>query len=472
MLSNGPGELNTWVRPLVHALAGRFRISVALSHCPNASGTEAAVAASFPGVSRVLPPSRFLPFLLGLTWRRRQCGWRRRGVVLFLGGDQFFAACIARRLGYPCVAYAEWQCMWPQWIRYYGVRRAHVRDAAVRRMRGRRRGASPPSVIRVVGDLTADSVRRGGGGGEAGMARGRALRDAVCARERSRYLVALMPGSKRAKLAPMLPFLLACAERLAQRMARARAGVAFVIPLAAGLTAERLAAHADRRQSDGVIALVGGASATLVQPNRAERADAAGAGADSLLVVEGDTGTRVHLHTQSPAYGLLAAADLCLTTVGANTAELASLGTPSLVLLPTQQLDAMRAWDGALGLLCNLPLVGGLIARLVNAIVLWMYRTRRFGYVALPNKWARREVMPERVGRLVPADVADEAAALLLNGERRATMRAELRRARGGGDGGEEEEDDDGDDGGEGAVGKLANLVLEALADADADAPR
>jgi lipid-A-disaccharide synthase len=39
---------------------------------------------------------------------------------------------------------------------------------------------------------------------------------------------------------------------------------------------------------------------------------------------------------------------LCLTTVGANTAELGSLAVPMIVLLPTQQLDAMRAWDGLL----------------------------------------------------------------------------------------------------------------------------
>ena len=51
ILSNGPGEVTTWVRPVVKALREKLghnreqvRISVVLSPCPNASGKEAAIA--------------------------------------------------------------------------------------------------------------------------------------------------------------------------------------------------------------------------------------------------------------------------------------------------------------------------------------------------------------------------------------------------------------------------------------------
>ena len=47
ILSNGPGEVTTWVRPVVQALREKLgidrvqvRISVVLSPCPNASGRE------------------------------------------------------------------------------------------------------------------------------------------------------------------------------------------------------------------------------------------------------------------------------------------------------------------------------------------------------------------------------------------------------------------------------------------------
>ena len=51
ILSNGPGEVTTWVRPAVKALRQQLggdpssvRISVVLSPCPNATGKEAAIA--------------------------------------------------------------------------------------------------------------------------------------------------------------------------------------------------------------------------------------------------------------------------------------------------------------------------------------------------------------------------------------------------------------------------------------------
>ncbi|MGB7273927.1 MAG: hypothetical protein WBC69_11565, partial [Geitlerinemataceae cyanobacterium] len=54
ILTNGPGELATWVRPVVRTLRqqlgenrSQLRISVVLSPCPNASGKEAEIARSY-----------------------------------------------------------------------------------------------------------------------------------------------------------------------------------------------------------------------------------------------------------------------------------------------------------------------------------------------------------------------------------------------------------------------------------------
>ncbi len=66
ILSNGPGELATWVRPVVKALREQLgddrsavRISVVLSPCPNASGKEAEIAQSYPEVDRVQGAGNF-----------------------------------------------------------------------------------------------------------------------------------------------------------------------------------------------------------------------------------------------------------------------------------------------------------------------------------------------------------------------------------------------------------------------------
>ena len=74
VLSNGPGEITTWVRPVVQALRAKFgenrdklRISVMLSPCPHAMGQEAVVARSYPEIDRVQASEHFWPFLAVCT---------------------------------------------------------------------------------------------------------------------------------------------------------------------------------------------------------------------------------------------------------------------------------------------------------------------------------------------------------------------------------------------------------------------
>jgi lipid A disaccharide synthetase len=78
------------------------------------------------------------------------------------------------------------------------------------------------------------------------------------------------------------------------------------------------------------------------------------------------------------------------------------LAVPMIVLLPTQQLDAMRSWDGIPGLLANLPVVGTSMAKLINWVILNLPRR----LYAWPNIWAQSEVVPELVGNLQPQEVA------------------------------------------------------------------
>jgi hypothetical protein len=104
ILTNGPGEVATWVRPVVaqlHRMWGeKLRISVVLSPCPHSTGEEPRILERLPGVARVQAAKDFWPFLL---WGRTAAGWDwlPRGLVMFLGGDPFYALVCGWRLRYP-----------------------------------------------------------------------------------------------------------------------------------------------------------------------------------------------------------------------------------------------------------------------------------------------------------------------------------------------------------------------------------
>lgn len=380
ILSNGPGEVVTWVRPVVQAIAAlesplALRVSVVLAPCPHATGSEARIAARIPGVDRVQAAEAFWPFLLrGKTSERWD--WHPRGAVVFLGGDQFFAVAIARHLGYRSVVYAEWDARWWRFVDSFGAMRPEVVRRVPRRFRHK---------VTVVGDLMA----------EAGRTRAAAEGD----------LVGLLVGSKPAKLVQGVPLCLAIAEQVRARRPQTR----FIIPVAPTLNPAAIARYA-RPEHNPVLNRVGGSPATL-HPGP---------------VLQTPSGLTVELQTHFPPHETYARCRLCVTTVGANTAELGAIAVPMVAILPTQQLDAMRAWDGLPGVLANLPGVGALFAKVFNWLVL-----RRKRLYAWPNLWAGREIVPELVGRLRAEDVAVVVVRLLDNRDRLEGMRRDLEAVRG-----------------------------------------
>ncbi len=404
ILSNGPGEITTWVRPVVKSLREKLgndrdkvRISIVLSPCANASGKEADIAFSYPEVDRVQSAKNFFPFLLtGKTvdnW-----DWRDKGVVVFLGGDQFFPVVIGKRLGYRTVVYAEWEARWHSLINRFGVMKPEVAAKI-----------SPKYVDKftVVGDLMAEAGgEERGGEGEEGV-----------------ELIGILPGSKAAKLAQGVPLSLAIAQHIHNKLPHTK----FFIPVAPTLDLQTLASFADAGKNP-MSQYFGGVSASLIDSEKP--------------YLQTSTGLRVQLSLKHPAYDLLSKCSICLTTVGANTAELGSLAVPMIVLLPTQQLDAMRSWDGIPGLLANLPLMGSGFAKLIN----WFF-LRRKGLLAWPNIWAQKEIVPELVGKLQPSEVGEIVVDYLQNPHKLADMRANLRSARGD----------------TGAAAKLSQLVCEEL---------
>lgn len=407
ILSNGPGEVTTWVRPVVQALRRllgddreQVRISVVLSPCPNASGKEVDIARSYPEVDRVQGASDFFPFLLrGKT--AQNWDWRNKGVVVFLGGDQFFSVVIGKRLGYKTVVYAEWDARWHNLIDKFGVMKPEVMP----------KSSKYASKFTVVGDLMAEA--------------GAINNDNQIHKNTDSLIIGILPGSKAAKLAQGVPLTLAIAEYVHEQ----KPEIKFIIPVAPTLDLQTLASFADPKQNP-VTEYFDFKGASLVTTSF-ERS-----------ILKTAKGLCVELYKQNPAYDLLAQCSICLTTVGANTAELGSLAVPMIVLLPTQQLDAMRSWDGLLGILANLPGVGSNFAKLIN----WWFLQKK-GLLAWPNIWAQQEIVPELVGKLQPQDVANMVLDYLDNPEKLEEVRNKLRNARGKA----------------GAAEKLAQIVKEVI---------
>ncbi|MBD1885903.1 lipid-A-disaccharide synthase [Microcoleus vaginatus] len=411
ILSNGPGELATWVRPAVQALREQLanagtqaRISVVLSPCPHATGKEAEIAGSYPEVDRVQAPEHFFPFLLsGKT--AENWDWHETGVVLFLGGDQFFTVVIGKRLKYRTVIYAEWDARWYRWIDKFAAMKPEV-FAKIPQKYAKK--------FTVVGDLIAEV-----GDGKSGRA------GTGAPPLRKIELIGLLPGSKAAKLALGVPLCLS----IAQSIHRLRPETRFVIPVAPTLDVQTLSRFADPKQNP-CLHLFENASAELhlTEPPFLQTAN----------------GLKIELWTQTPAYDLLSECSLCLTTVGANTAELGSLAVPMIVLIPTQQLDAMKAWDGLPGLLANLPLVGSAFATAINWLIWQLGKGKLYAW---PNIWAQEEIVPELIGKLEPEAVAQLAIDYLSHPDKLGQMGDRLRAVRGE----------------SGAAKKIAELVCEEI---------
>ncbi|KAF3884480.1 MULTISPECIES: glycosyltransferase family protein [Nostocales] len=420
ILSNGPGEVTTWVRPVVKQLRQQLgnnreqiRISIILSPCPNSSGKEAEIARSFPEVDRVQAAEHFWNFLLwGKTFENWE--WRKCGVIVFLGGDQIFPVILGKRLGYRTVVYAEWEARWCNLIDRFGVMKPEVAARVPQKYTHK---------FTVIGDLMAEAQ-----GGEDKVEFPPLSTVSTPSPLSSPELIGLLPGSKAAKLTQGVPFMLATAEYVKAKRPQSQ----FLIPVAPTLDVETLASFADPEKNT-FVQTFGFNSASLKPISNTQ---------SSVFILKTETGLNVELHTETPAYGILSKCSICLTTVGANTAELGSLAVPMIVLLPTQQLDAMRSWDGLPGLLANMPLIGSSFAKLINWLAL-----RRLGLLAWPNIWAKEMVVPELVGKLQPQEVGEMVIDYLNNPEKLEQMRAKLRAIRGE----------------PGAAKKLAYLVKEEL---------
>lgn len=385
--TNSPGEVATWLAPTLRAvkqLAPEATTTVFLVPCAFATGAEAAVVRAMPEADRVLAPGDYWRIAMGVRRFQWYGGRRpRQAALLYLGGDLVHAAVLARRLRIPALCYVERGSRWTR--RFDAVLVPDERACGSVLRRGER-----AERIEVVGNLMVDAVQAGAARAEVA---GRLGLDAA------KPIVAVFPGSRRYEVALTLRFFLRVVELLRADVE----DVQCIISLSAFGSEELLTVPGHP--------VLEGTSFSVE----------ADGGHWRLTTERGLTAVAV----QGRQYDVMRAADMALTVPGSNTAEMAAVGLPMVVALPLNAAEQIPL-PGAAQYIGSIPVVG---PRLKRRLIL--QRAAAMPLVAWPNRKAGERIVPEVRGMLRPEDVALEAAPLLLDARRRASMSARLREVMG-----------------------------------------
>lgn len=358
--ANSPGEIAGWVSPLVEALKRRdpsVMVSLVITPCQYASGTEAEVAAELPGVDRVVRIGRLTRQIVFGGKGNRHLG--ECSCVLFMGGDALYAVLLSKLLKLPAFAYIGK----PRWRKHF--HKYMVTDANIR---GRflHAGVSPEKIA-VVGHLSLDSARV------------TASRDEIMARlglAGDSEVVTFLPGSRPFEIEFLIPFFAQTAEIMRERFPRIQLFFA-ISPFAKKELIVKSAARVNARITS-----------------------------QGEMVTSG--GCRVRLALECP-HELMSVSRLIVTIPGTNNLQIAAMGVPMLIVTPLNKAEDIPM-DGLLGLLNPRIFPIGLIKRR-----LLLSRTKHMKYVSLPNIIAGREIVPEMLDILEPRDVAEKASSLLRN---------------------------------------------------------
>ncbi len=377
IITNGPGELSTWVRPIVdnlHKINNSlkendklyFSIRLVLVPCPNATGKEYEVAKSWNKFELVTKAKNFWKLLIR---PKIYAKWPQKGVVIFLGGDQFWSVLLAKRLGYMNITYAEWISRWPKWNNIIAAMNEEVKKKLPKRYKYK---------CQIIGDLMADISED----------------NKTSINFKGKKWIALLPGSKKAKLSIGIPFFLEIADHIAQQ----NKNINFIIPIAPTTsTSEYLYFQSNKNP----ISKHYSSKIKVLKESKSSNFD---------YVIETSKNTKIFLINKHPCYEILKNCDLAITTVGANTAELAALNLPMIVVLPTQHLNAMNSWDGIFGIIGKVSFINKFFTFIIKN---WYLKNKQF--FAWPNIKAKKLIVPERIGNISPKQISEEAIFLINN---------------------------------------------------------
>ncbi len=350
IISNGPGELTTWVNPVVDELnkinkslcdedKQDFTLRLVLVPCPNATGKEFLVANSWNKFELITKSKSFWKLLIK---PHSFADWPKKGIVIFLGGDQFWSILLAKRLGYLNITYAEWVSRWPKWTNEIAAMNVKVKELIPKRYKYK---------CKVIGDLMADIK----------------LNSEISLRNKEKHYIALLPGSKKAKLSIGIPFFLEVADHIAKE----NQNINFIIPIAP--TTDK-SEYLFFQSNKNPIAKYYSSKIKTIKNFKDSSFD---------YVIETSKKTKIYLIKKHPCYEILKECDLAI-----------------------------------------------IINRFLTFIIKNFYFKKK-KFFAWPNIKAKRMIVPERIGNISTIKIAREVLFLIKNRDQLKSIRDNLNKERG-----------------------------------------
>ena len=340
ILTNGPGELWGWVRPVASELRKRgHSISLWLLPCPFSSGHERE-AASLLGVDKLEGPSSF-----SVIWH--EAANERTDRIIQMGGDLSFGLRMSKFSNAPLTVYSY----------------RHRKDIkGVNLLTAFPQQVNFPSVV-PIGDLVKDSVNSDLSPSE--LSRWNWEKDSNSPR------ILFLPGSRPSIRSAVMSWLCELRDEIKRLIPSAR--IRSLFP-----------------QFMPEIELKQWQKAGL-NPVRA------GAGV------------------------AMRNSDYAITQPGTNNFEMMHCGLGGIVAAPEKFLNYIPV-SGAAGFLTRLPVIGQAIRRkaLLRTVRNWN------GYISLPNRTFRQNILVEMWGNITPLMIAEKLRAELDDEDRLNALRNDL----------------------------------------------
>lgn len=375
LVTNGPGELYTWVTPVLselHKQAPDWRVAIGVIPCQFASGREVDIAKTF--VADVFSPT---DTMRTLTLGQPLAGFSegvKQGLVLSLGGSIDLAVRLGQKLGWDVMRY-HFEPAWHKHLHTLFV--TDEKNAQKVKQKGVAR-AIP------IGNLVADAL---------------ADLDDTSINQLGSPHVLVMAGSRDGFTRYVLPLMLAVIDRIKVQYPAAR----FVYPRSRLLSEKGFREALQGGDLTGKNAL-GGTSGRLDEQN-------------NCIITP--AGTVLELIPESARYAHMKTADIALTIPGTNTLELGMAHLPSVVAFPLNKPEAVPL-EGLAHWLTSIPVIGTPLKR--RAVRLAAPHLP----ASLPNHFTGETLLVELKGVLHADDVSEAALELLADEPKRQHIRNRL----------------------------------------------
>ncbi len=315
--TNSPGELASWVTPIVQRVASEHPfvyITLCLVPCQYASGEEHVAAQHIKGIHQILRPKQTVLYCLGKSRLLKKQS--QKGAVLCLGGDPFYAQWLSFRLGFCATIYTEHN-------RKPGFFFKNIfykdRDGDLMQSRIRDYLISPPDVY------------------------------SKYKLPKRKYILFCL-GSRAKHFELFSEFCIAMFDLFLNKQSE----FDILVSISPTISTSMKASFESRVRKDRVYTF------------------------------------------QRNSLDLMHVSDFMVSLPGTNTAEAMYMGLPMLTVLPLNRVDKMDI-DGLLGLVFKFPILGTYLKRLIIPSLI-----KRVQFVSLPNKRAKRLIVPEIIDSIFP----------------------------------------------------------------------